>query len=186
MKLSFFGADQCVTGSCHCLEVGGKRILIDCGLQQGRDEVDNRTLPFAPGSIDYVLITHAHIDHSGRVPMLIKNGFQGRILTTRLTAQLMSIMLQDSAHIQESDAEYKNRKNRRAGRPEEEPLYTVADAQRVPEFIDTRVHPPDSYRGRPDENHRVLRRYRQRGPAHHPGPPVLHRGGLCGHGKHLR
>lgn len=137
MKLSFFGADQCVTGSCHCLEVGGKRILIDCGLQQGRDEVDNRSLPFAPGSIDYVLITHAHIDHSGRVPMLIKNGFQGRILTTRLTAQLMSIMLQDSAHIQESDAEYKNRKNRRAGRPEEEPLYTVADAQRVPEFIDT-------------------------------------------------
>ena len=106
-------------------------------MQQGRDEVDNRTLPFAPGSIDYVLITHAHIDHSGRVPMLIKNGFQGRILTTRLTAQLMSIMLQDSAHIQESDAEYKNRKNRRAGRPEEEPLYTVADAQRVPEFIDT-------------------------------------------------
>ena len=137
MKLSFFGADQCVTGSCHCLEVGGKRILIDCGLQQGRDEVDNRSLPFAPGGIDYVLITHAHIDHSGRVPMLIKNGFQGRILTTRLTAQLMSIMLQDSAHIQESDAEYKNRKNRRAGRPEEEPLYTVADAQRVPEFIDT-------------------------------------------------
>ena len=137
MKLSFFGADQCVTGSCHCLEVGGKRILIDCGLQQGRDEVNNRSLPFAPGSIDYVLITHAHIDHSGRVPMLIKNGFQGRILTTRLTAQLMSIMLQDSAHIQESDAEYKNRKNRRAGRPEEEPLYTVADAQRVPEFIDT-------------------------------------------------
>ena len=137
MKLSFFGADQGVTGSCHCLEVGGKRILIDCGLQQGRDEVDNRSLPFAPGSIDYVLITHAHIDHSGRVPMLIKNGFQGRILTTRLTAQLMSIMLQDSAHIQESDAEYKNRKNRRAGRPEEEPLYTVADAQRVPEFIDT-------------------------------------------------
>ena len=83
------------------------------------------------------LMPAMHIDHSGRVPMLIKNGFQGRILTTRLTAQLMSIMLQDSAHIQESDAEYKNRKNRRAGRPEEEPLYTVADAQRVPEFIDT-------------------------------------------------
>ena len=137
MKLSFFGADQCVTGSCHCLEVNGKKILVDCGLQQGRDEVSNAEFPFAAGSVDYVLITHAHIDHSGRVPMLIKNGFQGRILTTRLTAQLMSIMLQDSAHIQESDAEYKNRKNRRAGRPEEEPLYTVADAQRVPEFIDT-------------------------------------------------
>ena len=137
MKLRFYGADRCVTGSCHCLEVNGKHILVDCGLQQGRDEIDNTALPFHPGSIDVVLVTHAHIDHSGRVPMLIKNGFQGRILTTRLTAQLMSIMLQDSAHIQESDAEYKNRKNRRAGRPEEEPLYTVADAQRVPEFIDT-------------------------------------------------
>ena len=137
MKLSFFGADQCVTGSCHCLEVGGKRILIDCGLQQGRDEVDNRSLPFAPGSIDYVLITHAHIDHSGRVPMLIKNGFQGKIITTRLTADLLDIMLQDSAHIQEQDAEYQNRKNKRAGRPEVEPIYTVADALRVREFIQT-------------------------------------------------
>ena len=137
MKLHFFGADQCVTGSCHCLEVNGKRILIDCGLQQGRDEVDNSSLPFHAGNIDYVLVTHAHIDHSGRIPLLVKQGFRGRILTTRLTAQLMDIMLQDSAHIQESDAEYKNRKNRRAGRPEEEPLYTVADAQRVPEFIDT-------------------------------------------------
>lgn len=137
MKLSFFGAAHAVTGSCHCLEVNGRKILIDCGLQQGRDEHDDNALDFAPGQIDYCLVTHAHIDHSGRVPMLIKNGFQGRILTTRLTAQLMSIMLQDSAHIQESDAEYKNRKNRRAGRPEEEPLYTVADAQRVPEFIDT-------------------------------------------------
>ena len=137
MKLTFFGAARAVTGSCHCVECGGKKILVDCGLQQGRDEIDNTALPFHPGSIDVVLVTHAHIDHSGRIPMLIKNGFQGRILTTRLTAQLMSIMLQDSAHIQESDAEYKNRKNRRAGRPEEEPLYTVADAQRVPEFIDT-------------------------------------------------
>ena len=137
MKLSFFGADQCVTGSCHCLEVNGKHILIDCGLQQGRDEVDNATLPFHPGSIDVVLVTHAHIDHSGRVPMLIKNGFQGRIITTRLTANLLSIMLADSAHIQESDAEYQNRKNQRAGRPAIEPLYTVADAMRVPEFLQT-------------------------------------------------
>ena len=105
MKLHFFGADQCVTGSCHCLEVNGKRILIDCGLQQGRDEVDNSSLPFHAGNIDYVLVTHAHIDHSGRIPLLVKQGFRGRILTTRLTAQLMDIMLQDSAHIQESDAE---------------------------------------------------------------------------------
>ena len=137
MKLSFYGADQCVTGSCHCLEVGGKHILIDCGLQQGRDEIDNASLPFHPGQIDYVLVTHAHIDHSGRIPLLIKQGFQGRILTTRLTADLLDIMLQDSAHIQESDAEYKNRKNQRAGRPMEEPLYTVEDAMRVREFMDT-------------------------------------------------
>ena len=112
MKLSFYGADQCVTGSCHCLEVNGKKILVDCGLQQGRDEIDNAALPFHPGSIDVVLVTHAHIDHSGRIPMLIKNGFQGRIITTRLTAELLDIMLQDSAHIQEQDAEYQNRKNK--------------------------------------------------------------------------
>ena len=128
MKLSFFGADQCVTGSCHCLEVNGKKILIDCGLQQGRDEVDNRELPFAPNTIDYVLITHAHIDHSGRVPMLTKQGFSGEIWATRLTRDLLEIMLADSAHIQESDAEYENRKNMRAGRPLVEPIYTTEDA----------------------------------------------------------
>ncbi len=137
MKLSFYGADQCVTGSCHCLEVGGKRILVDCGLQQGRDEVSNEEFPFAAGSIDCVLITHAHIDHSGRVPMLIKQGFQGRILTTRLTADLLDIMLLDSAYIQEQDAEWKNRKAERSGAPRVEPLYTVEDADRVREFLDT-------------------------------------------------
>ena len=135
MKLRFYGADRCVTGSCHCVEVNGKNILVDCGLQQGRDEIDNASLPFHPGSIDAVLVTHAHIDHSGRIPMLIKNGFEGRIITTRVTADLLDIMLQDSAHIQEQDAEYHNRKNRRAGRPEVEPIYTVADAMRVREFI---------------------------------------------------
>ncbi len=137
MKLHFFGADQCVTGSCHCLEVNGKRILVDCGLQQGRDEVSNGEFPFAANSIDIVLVTHAHIDHSGRIPMLIKQGFQGRILTTRLTAELLEIMLLDSAHIQEQDAEWKNRKGERSGAPPVEPLYTVEDAQRVTEFLDT-------------------------------------------------
>ena len=137
MKLSFFGADQCVTGSCHCLEINGKHILIDCGLQQGRDEVSNGEFPFAANTIDYVLVTHAHIDHSGRIPMLIKQGFQGRILTTRLTAQLLEIMLLDSAHIQEQDAEWKNRKGERSGAPPVEPLYTVEDAERVTEFLDT-------------------------------------------------
>ena len=131
MKLHFFGADQCVTGSCHCLEVNGKKILIDCGLQQGRDEVDNSSLPFHAGNIDYVLVTHAHIDHSGRIPLLVKQGFQGRILTTRLTAQLMDIMLQDSAHIQEQEAEWKNRKAMRSGAEMVEPDYTVEDAEKV-------------------------------------------------------
>ncbi len=125
MKLSFYGADQCVTGSCHCLEVNGKRILIDCGLQQGQDNIDNRELPFAPNTIDYVLVTHAHIDHTGRIPLLVRQGFCGSIYTTRVTARLMEIMLVDSAYIQESDADYENRKNLRAGRSKVEPLYTV-------------------------------------------------------------
>ena len=137
MKLSFYGADQCVTGSCHCLEVGGKRLLVDCGLQQGRAAVYNADFPFAAGSVDYVLVTHAHIDHSGRIPMLIKQGFQGRILTTRLTADLLDIMLLDSAHIQEQDAEWKNRNAERSGAPRVEPLYTIEDAARVREFMTT-------------------------------------------------
>ncbi len=137
MKLSFFGADHCVTGSCHCVEVNGKKILIDCGLQQGRDELDNSELPFNPADIDFVLITHAHIDHSGRVPLLVKQGFHGTILTTRLTAELLEIMLQDSAHIQESDAMWLNRKGKRAGKEEIEPLYTIADAMKVKEYIAT-------------------------------------------------
>jgi metallo-beta-lactamase family protein len=137
MKLSFFGADQCVTGSCHCIEANGKKILIDCGLQQGRDEVSNAEFPFAPGSVDYVLVTHAHIDHSGRIPMLVKQGFQGEILTTRMTANLMKVMLLDSAHIQEQDAEWKNRKGERSGAPHVEPLYSISDAQRVGEFLQT-------------------------------------------------
>ena len=140
MKLSFFGADQCVTGSCHCLEVNGKRILIDCGLQQGQDNIDNRELPFAPNTIDYVLVTHAHIDHTGRIPLLVRQGFCGSIYTTRVTARLMEIMLVDSAYIQESDADYENRKNLRAGRGKVEPLYTVADAERVSGYVHARKY----------------------------------------------
>ena len=92
MKLYFYGADRCVTGSCHMLEAAGKKILVDCGLQQGRDEFDNADLPFHPGEIDYVIVTHAHIDHSGRIPLLIKRGFQGVICSTRITAELLEIM----------------------------------------------------------------------------------------------
>ena len=99
MKLTFFGAAKAVTGSCHCVECGGRRILVDCGLQQGRDEIDNRALDFNPAEIDHVIVTHAHIDHSGRIPLLTKQGFSGNIYCTRLTAHLLSIMLRDSAHI---------------------------------------------------------------------------------------
>ena len=135
MKLHFYGADRCVTGSCHCLEINGKRILVDCGLQQGRDELDNAMFAFNPGDIDILLVTHAHIDHTGRIPLLVKRGFTGRILTTRVTADLMRIMLLDSAHIQESDAEYQNRKGERAGREPVEPLYTTEDAMNVFKFL---------------------------------------------------
>ena len=137
MKLTFFGAAKAVTGSCHCVEVNGKRILIDCGLQQGRDERDNRVLDFAPGYIDCVIVTHAHIDHTGRIPLLVKQGFHGRIVTTRLTGQLMSIMLRDSAHIQESDAQWQNQKGRRAGRAPVEPLYTIDDAENAMGLVET-------------------------------------------------
>ena len=129
MKLTFFGAVRAVTGSCHCVECGGKKILIDCGLQQGRDERDNSQLDFVPGQIDHVIVTHAHIDHSGRIPLLYKQGYTGDIYCTRLTGQLLSIMLRDSAHIQESDAQWMNQKGKRAGRAPVEPLYTVADAE---------------------------------------------------------
>ena len=129
MKLSFFGADRCVTGSCHCLEVGGKTILIDCGLQQGRDEIDNASLPFAPGSVDFVLLTHAHIDHSGRIPWLYQMGCTAPVYATAATCHLCEIMLRDCAHIQESDAEWKSRKARRAGEAETAPYYTMEDAE---------------------------------------------------------
>ncbi|MBO6267020.1 MAG: MBL fold metallo-hydrolase, partial [Synergistaceae bacterium] len=137
MRLYFYGADRAVTGSCHCVEANGKRILVDCGLQQGRDELDNEQLPFRAGEIDYVLVTHAHIDHSGRLPLLVKQGFEGQILTTRLTARLLEIMLLDSANIQESEAEYMNRKGERAGRERVEPLYTIADAQETLRYLRT-------------------------------------------------
>ena len=129
MKLTFFGAARAVTGSCHCVECAGRKYLIDCGLQQGRDEKDNSALDFSPGMVDAVIVTHAHIDHPGRLPLLVKQGFSGSIYCTRLTAKLLGIMLLDSAHIQESDAQWENQKGKRAGKAPVEPLYTVQDAQ---------------------------------------------------------
>lgn len=133
MKLSFFGAARMVTGSCFMLEAAGKRILIDCGMRQGRDdnEMPNDELEFSPAEIDALIVTHAHIDHSGRVPFLAKLGYRGPVYATRLTARLMDIMLQDSAHIQESDAEYKNTRSKRRGEPPVEPLYTSENVKAV-------------------------------------------------------
>ena len=135
MRLDFYGADRAVTGSCHCLTVEGRRVLIDCGLQQGRDEVDNGAFPFAPNEIDDVIVTHAHIDHSGRLPLLVKRGFRGRIFATPMTCRLLRIMLLDSAYIQESDVKYENRKNARSGKEPLEPLYTVGDAEHALELL---------------------------------------------------
>ena len=110
------------------LTVGDKNIIVDCGMEQGPDYYVNQQIPVKPSDIDAILVTHAHIDHTGLIPLLVKNGFKGPIYSTAATAQLCKIMLQDSAHIQEFEAEWKNRKARRAGNPEVEPMYTVQDA----------------------------------------------------------
>lgn len=128
MKLTFIGAAHEVTGSCHLLEANGKNILIDCGMEQGPDLYENQNLPVMAGEIDYILLTHAHIDHSGLIPLMCKHGFKGEIITTFATADLCNIMLRDSAHIQEFEAEWRNRKARRSGAPLYEPLYTTEDA----------------------------------------------------------
>ena len=128
MRLEFIGAAHEVTGSCHYLNACGKNILIDCGLEQGPDLYENQELPVAAGEIDYVLLTHAHIDHSGKIPLLCRQGFAGEIVTTFATSDLCNIMLRDSAHIQEFEAEWRNRKGRRSGEELFEPLYTMEDA----------------------------------------------------------
>lgn len=128
MKLTFLGATHEVTGSCSLLEACGKRILIDCGMEQGPDLYENVEIPVKPSDIDMVLLTHAHIDHSGKLPLLFKNGFRGQIFSTASTADLCDIMLRDSAHIQMFEAEWKNRKGKRAGKEAIQPLYDLDDA----------------------------------------------------------
>ncbi len=136
MKLTFLGATHEVTGSCTLLTVAGKKILIDCGMEQGRDLFENQEIPVSPSLIDAVLLTHAHIDHSGKIPMLYANGFRGKVYTTHATTKLCQIMLRDSAHIQEFEAEWRNRKAKRAGQNPYVPLYTMQDVEGVlPHFV---------------------------------------------------
>ena len=141
MKIEFLGADREVTGSCHYVAFGETHFLVDCGMEQGADLYVNQEIPVNPATIDYVFVTHAHIDHSGLLPLLYNHGFRGKIFATTATCELCNIMLKDSAHIQEFEAEWKNRKARRAGRPEVTPMYNMEDAQGVLEhFVPCTYH----------------------------------------------
>ena len=134
MQLSFHGAVGGVTGSCYLLECAGKRVLLECGLVQGeRDarQANRAPFPVPPASLDAVILSHAHIDHSGRLPMLVREGFEGPIHTHRATADLCDIMLRDAAYLQEKDSETENRKRARRGLGPLEPLYTMRDAERA-------------------------------------------------------
>lgn len=135
MRLIFIGADHEVTGSCHVLEVCGRYILVDCGMEQGTDDFETAELPMNIADIDYVLLTHAHIDHSGMLPLLYARGFRGDVIATPATVDLCDIMLKDSAHIQMTEAEWKNRKGQRAGREPVVPIYDMNDAEGVLEHF---------------------------------------------------
>lgn len=128
MKMTFIGATHEVTGSCTYIEACGRKFLVDFGMQQGEDIFENVQIPAAPSDIDFVLLTHAHIDHSGMLPLLYAGGFRGEIHATGATSNLCSVMLRDSAHIQEFEAEWRSRKAIRRGEPAYEPLYTMNDA----------------------------------------------------------
>lgn len=137
MRIDFSGAAGNVTGSSHLLTINGHKVLLDCGLYQGKDEKErgNDVFPFIPEDVEYLILSHAHIDHSGRIPMLFKRGFKGKIIATPPTRELCEIMLLDSAYIQEQDAERDNKKRQRQGKSLVEPLYTVEDAENSLKFF---------------------------------------------------
>ncbi len=147
MEIRFYGAAKMVTGSNYLVKTEKYNILVDCGMFQGNEEMEKlnyNDFPYNPSEIDFLILTHAHIDHSGRIPKLVKEGFKGRILTTNATYDLCKIMLKDSAKIQESDVEWENRKRQRAGKNPIEPLYTMEDAENSlkyfePYFIDQKI-----------------------------------------------
>ncbi len=150
MKISFHGADQNVTGSCHLLECAGTRVLIDCGMYQGgreSDEENAEPFGFDPASIDILLLTHAHLDHCGRIPLLVKQGFNGEIISTKASFELARLILLDSAGIQEEEARYQQRKAKRRGNHQQEsqqhqqiePLYTILDALNSFEYFGRRA-----------------------------------------------
>ena len=128
MNITFLGAAHEVTGSCYYIEACGKKFLVDRGMEQGQNLYENKPLPVPASQIDFMFLTHAHIDHSGMIPKLCEDGFRGDIYTTEATADLCDIMLRDSAHIQEFEAEWRNRKGKRAGKEEYVPIYTMKDA----------------------------------------------------------
>lgn len=143
MRVKFLGATTTVTGSCYLITTDKTKILIDCGLFQGNGEIEEMNyepFEFNPAEIDFVLLSHAHIDHSGRLPLLVKNGFQGKIYCTDATFDLLDVMLKDSAYIQEKEAEWKNRKNQRAGRPLTEALYTIKDAENALRHVEPALY----------------------------------------------
>jgi metallo-beta-lactamase family protein len=138
MKITFCGAAQTVTGSCHLVEVDGLRLVLDCGLFQGgreREDLNRRPFPFDPKGIDAVLLSHAHLDHSGRLPLLVRQGFSGKILCTAPTAEIAKLMLADSAHLQVEEASYRARKARRRREVAEPPLYDMADVLHCAELF---------------------------------------------------
>ena len=136
MKVTFIGATHEVTGSCTLLQACGKNILIDCGMEQGMDLFENIEIPVAPSDIDAIVVTHAHIDHTGKLPFLVANGYSGPIYSTEATRNLCEIMLKDSAHIQEFEAQWRNRKGKRAGEEEYVPLYTMDDVMNTIPLFD--------------------------------------------------
>ena len=137
MNITFIGATHEVTGSCTLLEACGKSILIDCGMEQGVDLFENIEIPVAPSDIDAIVVTHAHIDHTGKLPFLVANGYKGPVYSTEATYNLCDIMLKDSAHIQEFEAQWRNRKGQRADKEEYVPLYTTEDVQNTMPLFST-------------------------------------------------